>query len=58
MNKIVSDIVAFGFILAGLVMVYLRYVAGKSLIEVFLFAPAIMWFIAFLILYRSKKKIL
>ena len=55
MNKVVTDIIAFGFILAGLVMVYLRYVAGKSLIEVFLFAPAIMWIIAFLIFYKSNK---
>ena len=55
MNKIVSDIIAFGFIIAGLVMVYLRFIAGKSLIEVFLFAPAIMWIIAFSIFYKSSK---
>jgi len=55
MNKIVSDIIAFGFIIAGLVMVYLRFIAGKSLIEVFLFAPAIMWIVAFLIFYKSNK---
>ena len=55
MNKVVADIIAFGFILAGLVMIYLRYVAGKSLIEVFLFAPAIMWIIAFSIFYKSSK---
>ena len=56
MNKIFSEVVAALLVMLSLVMIYIRYKAGKPYFEVFFFMPILLWVAAFFVGRKSAKK--